>query len=195
MGIQWREKHVYIEGKSLNFNLNFRLNYNIFKKDELTTIGIVIDKIYYELIDGTVVTIKIIDTAGQERFRSQSKSFYGRVDACILVYDVTNRASFENCNNFISIIEEMCKKDILVMLLGNKCDLENYREVTEEEGSKFSKLHGFLFYEISCKENINVFQSFSKFFEICESKLEDYDKSIVTLRKKHIKKDRKKCCW
>ncbi len=194
MGIQRREKHVYIEGKSFNFNLNFRLKDNIFKNDELTTIGIDIDKIYYELIDGTVVTIKIIDTAGQERFRSQSKSFYGRVDACILVYDVTNRASFENCNNFISIIEEMCKKDILVMLLGNKCDLENYREVTEEEGSKFSKLHGFLFYEISCKENINVFQSFSKLFEICESKLEDYDKNIVTLRKKHIKKDRKKCC-
>ena len=194
MGIHAQEKHAYIEGKSFNFNLNFRLNYNIFRDDELITFGIVVDKIYYELIDGTVVTIKIIDTAGQEKFRSQSKSFYGRVDACILVYDVTNRASFENCNNFISIIEEMCKKDILVMLLGNKCDLENCREVTEEEGSKFSKLHGFLFYEISCKENINVFQSFWKLFEICESKLEDYDKNIVTLKKKHIKKDRNKCC-
>ena len=194
MGIHAQEKHAYIEGKSFNFNLNFRLNNNIFRDDKLSTIGFDINKIYYELIDGTVVTIKIIDTAGQERCRSQIKSLYSRVDACILVYDVTNRASFENCNIFISIIEEMCKKDILVMLLGNKCDLENYREVTEEEGSKFSKLHGFLFYEISCKENINVFQSFSKLFEICESKLEDYDKNIVTLRKKHIKKDRKKCC-
>ena len=194
MGIQAQEKHAYIEGKSFNFNLNFRLNNNIFIDHKLSTIGFDINKIYYELIDGTVVTIKIIDTAGQERCRSQIKSLYSRVDACILVYDVTNRASFENCNIFISIIEEMCKKDILIMLLGNKCDLENYREVTEEEGSKFSKLHGFLFYEISCKENINVFQSFSKLFEICESKLEDYDKNIVTLRKKHIKKDRKNCC-
>ena len=160
----------------------------------MTTIGTDFTKIYYELFNKTVVNINIFDTAGQERFRTTNKSYYGHVDACILVYDVTDRNSFKDCDYFISIIKEMCKKDILVMLLGNKCDLENYREVTKEEGSKFSKLHGFLFYEISCKDNINVFQSFSKLFEICESKLEDYDKNIVTLKKKHIKKDRKKCC-
>ena len=160
----------------------------------MTTIGTDFKKISYELFNKTVVNINIFDTAGQERFRTTNKSYYGHVDACILVYDVTDRSSFKDCDYFISIIKEMCKKDIKLMLLGNKCELENNREVTEEEGSKFSKLHGFIFYEISCKENINVFQSFSKLIEICESEFEDFDKNIITLNAKHKKNDKKTCC-
>ena len=97
----------------------------------MTTIGTDFKKISYELFNKTVVNINIFDTAGQERFRKVNKSYYGHVDACILVYDVTDRSSFKDCDYFISIIKEMCKKDIKLMLLGNKCDLENNRKVTK----------------------------------------------------------------
>lgn len=79
------------------------------------------------------------------------------------------------------------------MLLGNKSDLNEEREVYENEGLEFAKSHGYIFYEISCKENINVFPAFEKLIEITYKVLDDADKNYIILNKKKVKK--KKCCY
>ena len=107
------------------------------------------------------------------------------------MYDITNKSSFEECRKINETIKEKCKKNIKLLLLGNKSDLKNYRQVNEQEGLEFAKLNGYIFYEISCKENINVFPAFNKIIEISEKDLEIYNKNIK-LNNKKIKK--KKCC-
>ena len=152
--------------------------------------------IYYQISDKSIIKIMIIDTAGQERFRSMNKSLYSKIDSCILFYDITNKDKFKECEEFNKIIKEMCKKDVKLMLLGNKIDLEDEREVTQKEGLKFAESNGYIFYEISCKNNINVFQAFEKLIEITEKDLEIVDSNYnnFELDKKEIKRKKKNCC-
>lgn len=71
------------------------------------------------------------DTAGQEQFRSLSENYYKKADCCLLVYDISNRKSYEECTGYYyECINEKCKENIQVILLGNKTDLENKREIT-----------------------------------------------------------------
>jgi len=105
------------------------------------------------------------------------------------MYDITNKDSFEDCRNFNEIIKERCKENVKLFLLGNKSDIENERQVSEQEGLEFAKLNGYIFYEISCKKNINVFSSFNKMLEITEKDLE-INKNFE-LTKKKIKKRKK----
>ena len=137
-----------------------------------------------------------MDTAGQERFRGVNKSLYSKIDSCILFYDITNKHSFKECEEFNKIIKEMCKKDVKLMLLGNKIDLEDKRQVTKEEGLKFAESNGYIFYEISCLNNINVFQAFEKLIEVTEKDLEFVDRNYnnFELDKKEIKRKKKGCC-
>ncbi len=153
---------------------------------------------YYNLY-GNSIQISIYDNAGQERFRHINESNLRSADACILVYDITNRKSFEECNNdFKNRIKENCKKNIKVMVIGNKIDLEEYRIVSMEEGKDFALRNGYLFYEISCKNNDNVFEAFeyliSETKKEKEKELENYEdfKNITLNKKNNLKK--KKCC-
>ena len=122
-----------------------------------------------------------------------NERIFSQMNSCILMYDITNKNSFEECRNFNEKIKSMCKKDVKLLLLGNKSDRENDRQVNKQEGLKFAKLNGYIFYEISCKENINVLPAFNKIIEITEKDLEIYDKKIV-LNKMKIKKKKKNCC-
>ena len=93
----------------------------------------------YKLSDGFLVNVNILDTAGQEKFKSINESYYKKADCCLLVYDITSRESFEECKNYYNPkLKEKCKKGIKVILLGNKADLESQREVPSEEGAGFS---------------------------------------------------------
>ena len=97
----------------------------------------------------------------KEKFNSINKTYYKRADCCLLVYDVTNRESFEECQNFYKKeIAENCKNNVKVILIGNKVDLEETREISEEEGSKFAKENKYYFKETSCEKNFNVADAF-----------------------------------
>ena len=90
----------------------------------------------YQLTDGSLVHVKLLDTGGQEHFKSLNEQYYKNADCCLLVYDITNRESFEECKDYYNKnLIEKCKKNVKVILLGNKTDLEDKREVKPEEGA------------------------------------------------------------
>ncbi|CTQ87093.1 RAB family [Caenorhabditis elegans] len=104
------------------------------------------------------VKLQIWDTAGQERFRSVTTSYYRDADALLLVYDIANRASFENCRNWLSQIKEYGKEAVQVTLVGNKCDLP--RAVPTDEGKRLAEAYQIPFMETSAKTGFNVDRAF-----------------------------------
>ena len=110
-----------------------------------------------QLSDGSLINCQIYDTLGQEKYTSIIESYYRKADAALLVYDISNKKSFEKIKNYyIEAINENCKKDIPIILLGNKADLENEREISKEEGMLLAKQEDYEFDECSCLKNINV---------------------------------------
>ncbi|TMS37150.1 hypothetical protein L596_004144 [Steinernema carpocapsae] len=111
-------------------------------------------------IDKTKVKLQIWDTAGQERFRSITSSYYRDADALLLVYDVTNRGSFENIRNWLAQIQEYAKEDVQITLIGNKVDLASQRKVTSDEGKQLAAAYNIPFVETSAKTGQRVQETF-----------------------------------
>ncbi|XP_075889948.1 ras-related protein Rab-26 [Nelusetta ayraudi] len=112
-------------------------------------------------IDAVKVKLQIWDTAGQERFRSVTHAYYRDANALLLLYDVTNKASFDNIRAWLTEIHEYAQQDVVVMLLGNKADSTHNRVVRREEGEKLAKEFGVPFMETSAKSGLNVELSFT----------------------------------
>ena len=93
------------------------------------------------------IRIQIWDTAGQEAFRSITRSYYKNSTCALIVYDITSRKSFEDITIWLKECKDMCYKDILILLIGNKNDLEGRRAVSTEEGKKFAEDNQLLFFE------------------------------------------------
>ena len=149
----------------------------------------------YKLTDGTAVNVKIFDTAGQEKFRALSDNYYKKANCCLLVYDITNRKSFEECKNFFNKnIKEKCSKDIVVIVLGNKTDLEEKREVPSEEGGGFAVENGYQFFETSCMKNTNVANAFETLIEITNIETKKRQQKEERLKINGKKKPKKKLC-
>ena len=77
---------------------------------KIANIGILNNFQAYQLSDGSLVAINVVDTAGQERYRSLNKSYYNRADGCLLVYDITSKDSFKELEYFLNDINDLCKK-------------------------------------------------------------------------------------
>ena len=148
------------------------------------TIGIPSYFSTYKLSDGSLVNVHLYDTAGQEKFKSLSEQYYKKADCCLLVYDITNRKSFVECKDYYNKnLMEKCKKNVKVILLGNKSDLEQKRDVPSEEGAGFATENDYIFMETSCLKNTNVSDAFSTLIELTNIEAKrDPD------RKKKIKK-------
>lgn len=101
------------------------------------------------------------DTAGQERFKTITTAYYRGAMGIVLVYDITDEKSFENIQNWMKGIKENASAGVRRMLLGNKCDIEAKRKVSNEMGEKLAKEHGIRFFETSAKSSINVDESFA----------------------------------
>ncbi len=159
--------------------LLLRYTDNKFVKNHLTTIGI---DFRAKVINynGKSVKLKVWDTAGQERFRNITQQYYKSADGIVLVYDVTDRESFEKVNNWIKQINMYTQTDkIGIVLLGNKIDIAA-RDVTSEEGIEMAQTYGIKHFETSVLNNINVEESF-KFLteEIMKKKNIDLSKEVV----------------
>ena len=107
-------------------------------------------------IEDKKVRLQIWDTAGQERFRNVTKSYYQTAQGFVVVYDITDRESFEKLNFWINSIKNYGPENAKIILVGNKCDLINERCVSTEEGENFAKAINIKFFEASAKEGINV---------------------------------------
>jgi small GTP-binding protein len=116
------------------------------------TIGVEFDSRAVQLSDGEAANLEIWDTAGQESYLSITRSYYRGTDCCLLVYDVTRRESFENLTRWLAEARQnSANPDLVLMLVGNKADLEDKRQTSRAEGKAFADLHQMLFVELSAK--------------------------------------------
>lgn len=114
----------------------------------------------YINVDNKKIKIQIWDTAGQEMFKSISRSYYRSTAVALLVYDITNRKTFENLEKWLEEIREFTGSDIVIVLVGNKIDLLEERQVSYEEGDKFAKKYDLIFLETSAKSSSNISEVF-----------------------------------
>jgi len=137
----------------------FRFAEDSFNNSFISTIGIDF-KIRTIELDGKKIKLQIWDTAGQERFRTITTAYYRGAMGILLVYDITNEKSFDNIKNWIRNIEEHASADVEKMVLGNKCDMNDRRQVSKERGAQLAIEYGIKFMETSAKANINVEDAF-----------------------------------
>ena len=111
-------------------------------------------------VNGKKVKLQIWDTAGQERFKNITASYCRGGNGVLVVYDITERESFENLNSWLIEIEKNANKNVYKLLIGNKCDLEDKRKVTYQEGKDFAESNGMKFIETSAKTASKVQEAF-----------------------------------
>ena len=112
------------------------------------------------VINGEQVKLQIWDTAGQERFRSVTRGYYRGSAGVLIVYDVSRRATFARVANWLTEAKAHTGAHTTLILIGNKCDLDEDREVSKEEGAKFAEENNLMFLECSAKSGENVDQAF-----------------------------------
>ncbi|XP_029038624.1 ras-related protein Rab-37-like isoform X3 [Osmia bicornis bicornis] len=108
------------------------------------------------VVDDTSIKLQIWDTAGQERFRSVTHAYYRDAHALLLLYDVTNKTSYDNIRAWLSEIREHANEDVVIMLLGNKSDCGTERVVKREDGERLAQEYKVPFMETSAKTGLNV---------------------------------------
>ena len=111
-------------------------------------------------IEDKKVRLQIWDTAGQERFRNVTKSYFQSSQGLVLVYDITDRESFEKLNFWVDNIKNNAPENAKFILVGNKCDLANERKVSYEEGENYAKNLNIKFFEASARDGTNVNELF-----------------------------------
>eukprot|EP00612_Vaucheria_litorea_P008727 CAMPEP_0171475764 /NCGR_PEP_ID=MMETSP0946-20130122/3187_1 /TAXON_ID=109269 /ORGANISM="Vaucheria litorea, Strain CCMP2940" /LENGTH=201 /DNA_ID=CAMNT_0012005893 /DNA_START=25 /DNA_END=627 /DNA_ORIENTATION=- len=111
-------------------------------------------------VDKQSIKLQIWDTAGQESFRSITRSYYRRAAGALLVYDVTRRDTFNHLTRWLEEAKENTHPDMIIMLIGNKSDLEHRRAVSYKEGKQFASENGLIFLETSAKTASNVENAF-----------------------------------
>ena len=134
-----------------------RYTNNIFNTNHLETIGIEFFN-KEERINDQIIQIKLWDTAGQEIFHSLTKNFYRKADGIIIVYDITNKESFDRIQDWVKSVSDNTDtyKEIQMIIVGNKIDLGENREVSKEEGMKIGKYFEIDFFEASAKNDEGV---------------------------------------
>ena len=150
------------------------------------------------------ISLDIWDTAGQEVYRAMAKNFYLNASIGILVYDVRRRATFESIKDYwYDQLKQSGEENIVLGIAGNKCDLFQDEEVTEEEAKKYADSIGAVFHLTSCKESIGIDDLFvecgKKYLEVNNliGKTEEKKENIVLDKKKATNnKDNKnrRCC-
>ena len=153
-------KYIIIGDSSVGkSNILLRYVHNSFNPEFLTTIGVEFGAKNIE-INKKIFKIQIWDTAGQENFRSITRAYYKNSVCALIVYDITNRSSFENIISWIEDCKGQSPKSIFIILVGNKNDLENERQVSYEEGLEFAKNNNIVFFETSAKTGKNISELF-----------------------------------
>jgi Ras-related protein Rab-1A len=153
------------------------------------------------------VKLQIWDTAGQERFKTITASYYKGAHGIILVYDITDRQSFKDIENWLAEVDKYGNENVVKLLVGNKSDLEASRQVKTEEGKTLADSLGIKFLETSAKDAVNVEKAFTTLSNEIKSKVQSKpgnanrstsgssgSAGATTLTKDPPRKDKSGCC-
>ena len=165
-------------GKS---SLLLRFSENTFEQNFLPTIGVDFKTRTFSL-DKKTLKIQIWDTAGQERFKNITSSYYKGAHGVILVYDITNKRSFDDLEIWVGEIEKNSSDNALRILLGNKNDLSQKRVIDNNEGFEFAKKNKMDFIETSAKNSSNVEKAFFNLAKKVVNKIEMLDEANVDFK-------------
>lgn len=124
----------------------------------LTTISAIF--LFCQQIEGKTIKAQIWDTAGQERYRAITSAYYRGAVGALLVYDITKRQTFENVNRWLRELRDHADSNIVIMLAGNKSDLNHLRAVSPEDAQILAEKEGLSFLETSALEALNVENAF-----------------------------------
>ncbi len=179
-----------------------------FDPDSKATVGVEFGTKNFK-IENKIVKVQIWDTAGQERYRSITNAYYKGAKGALLVYDITNKKSFDNLDRWVSDLKVNADDKISIVLLGNKSDLENQRIIKTEEGKNKAEFYKFAFMETSALNGNNIEKAFDELIkdvyknhhELFENNSKgkinnkgiDLDKGGIEKNKE--KEERKGCCW
>ena len=147
-------------GKSCILN---RFMNDTFSEEYQATIGLDFQSKNVQ-IDNQDIHLLLYDTAGQEKFRSLIPMYTRDANIILLVYDITNKESFENLSLWLKDLTNININEVIVCIVGNKIDLTEKREVTNEEGQKFGEEHDFIFQEVSAKTGDGFSELFYNLF-------------------------------
>ena len=137
-------------------NFVYKFSEDKFRENYFASTGIELKTTSIQ-IDGKSIKIQLWDTAGQEKYRAMIKNLYLKSQGIIILFDITNETSFINLKNWMSQIKESCGEDILILLVGNKIDLEDNRVINKERAMEYANNENIEYIEVSSKtgENIN----------------------------------------
>ena len=141
-------------------NILSRYNNNEFSLATQPTVGVEFgNKIIKK--ENKSIKLQLWDTAGQERYKAITNAFYKGSKGAFVVYDITRKSSFLNIDNWIGELKTNGSDDILIILVGNKTDLEDKREVSTDDGEKKAKQYGIAFCETSALQGKNIEHAFN----------------------------------
>jgi len=132
-----------------------RFTENRFENTYLTTVGL---DFRFRLVNIKDIQYKVLfyDTVGQEKYHSTAPNIIKKANGIIIMYDITNKSTFDSIPEILKTIEEEKGKDFPMILIGNKIDLEIERLIKKEEAEELAEKYGMEFFEISNKEGINI---------------------------------------
>ena len=158
-----------------------RFSDDVFVENYVTTIGVDF-RFKTMIVKNKIAKIQIWDTAGQERYRSITTAYYRGAAAIIICCDSTNKESFYNINNWIDEISKYTDKDVDKLVLMNKCDLIQERQIDKNEISKFEKENGLKIMEVSAKTGNGIDKAFEYIIERLIDKNEKNNNNTMTLQ-------------
>lgn len=162
-------------GKS---NLLLRYTKDQFMVDMRSTIGVEFG-IKMLKLDGLEIKVQIWDTAGMERYRAITSSYYKGAKGAIVIYDISRKSSFDNVDNWIDDFKSKADDDAIVLLVGNKNDLIDQRQVDKEEALLKAQKNKLAFMETSAKENDNVQAAFVTLFQAILNKFKEVNGDLL----------------
>ena len=196
---------VVLVGDSFVGKTNIMSKYikNEFHEDSKATVGVEFGSKQFT-IEGHLIKAQIWDTAGQERYKAITSAYYKGAKGAFIVYDITRKQSFESVEKWVNDVTAVADQKITIILIGNKSDLEDQRQITKEQGQEKANKLELAFLETSALSGENLDKAFdmmmNEVYKKChEEMLAEGDVDIIeggkdiSLENKKVE-EKKTCC-